>query len=83
MLRQVKMCIMHDGGNNSLTDISIIQRSYYVTLKNLEFLNFVVEGYQQKLNHGKNFLIYGTPIQCTMIVPSCLASVAWPSSHWQ
>ena len=48
-----------NGGNNSFTDVSIIRRSYYVTLKILEFLNFVAEGYRRKLNHGENFPIYG------------------------
>ena len=48
------------GSNNSFTDVSIIRRSYYVTLKNFKFLNFVAEGYRRKLNHGEILPIYGS-----------------------
>ena len=39
MLRELKRASCN-GGNNSFTDVSIIRRSYYVTLKYLRVLKF-------------------------------------------
>ena len=66
-LRELKRASCNGGNksNNSFTDVSIIRPSHYVTLKIIEFFNFVAEGYRRKLNHCENFLIYGIHARTT------------------